>query len=495
MEVMPGPLRKQSWWNKDRRLITLLIKFNGSQATQQHDRIYALFGIASDAPDLPITYGSPFQHVFAQVISHLYVGHVGQSHLFGDRSPFRFQEVFSGVARAHQLPFRVFEIALQHSDEELAKQMIGLSDMNTYDDDAIFHYKWCEQYYQSVFILYAGNDELTNNSLTTIFQGTLRHRHYKICKDLGEIFGYESDEYELKWALPSMHIAAFKGLVSQILLVDPARLDSILALVLEAGSLQQLQVLLEYRLVGNKILDDTWFKVSFPNRSNEMLKFLLERRKAASIKGLSATDILWEVVMGTYHVSMLKTLIDCGADIHAAGHGYRTPLQGAVHSKRSDVTQILAKRGADLSLRDDKGDTLLHYAEQMDSGTTDDDMQKTICILHLYGGEEFAEDAEGRTPWQRNTRNRRGTKRRNKDEMRELFSLEKEEDMHLYLRLLQGREGSDTGNHPETAATSKRKRDDHEDVVELEDCPGSAHHNARMRLEEKDIACTRKGRL
>ncbi|KAK6825601.1 heterokaryon incompatibility protein-domain-containing protein [Apiospora arundinis] len=43
-DVMPGPLRKQSWWNADRRSITLLTKFHGSEATQEHDRIYALLG-------------------------------------------------------------------------------------------------------------------------------------------------------------------------------------------------------------------------------------------------------------------------------------------------------------------------------------------------------------------------------------------------------------------------------------------------------------------
>ncbi|KAK7984404.1 hypothetical protein PG989_011806 [Apiospora arundinis] len=58
MEVMPGPLRNQSWWTTDRRLITLLIKFHGSEATQEHDRIYALLGIASDAPVIPIDYGA-----------------------------------------------------------------------------------------------------------------------------------------------------------------------------------------------------------------------------------------------------------------------------------------------------------------------------------------------------------------------------------------------------------------------------------------------------
>ncbi|KAK7978654.1 hypothetical protein PG988_006144 [Apiospora saccharicola] len=489
MDVMPGPLRKQSWWNIDRRLITLLIKFHRSQATQQHDRIYALFGIASDAPDLPITYGCPFQHVFAQILSLLTFGDVSQSHLFGHKSPFRFEELFSGVTNAHELKFRVFELALQHSEEVLAKRLIGASDLYTDDYDAVSHYEWREPYYESVFTLYAGVDEHTYTSLAAIFQSTLRRHHYMVCIDICEIFGFVPDEYELKWALPSIPTSVFLGVVKQILAADSARLTSILALVLEAGHLQLLHVLLEHHsLVGYMILDDNRLKMSFPNPCNGILKFLLEGREAAGAIGFSATDIMWAVVLGAEHVSMLNALIDCGADIHAARHEYGTPLQRAVHSKHAKVAQILAKQGADLSLRDDKRDTLLHYAEQMDFGRKDDDMQRTICTLLLYGNEELAEDKEGRTPWQRNIRNRRGTKRRNKDEMFELFSLVKEEDMHLYLRLIQDREGGDTEHHPETTANSKRKR-------ELDDSQGSAHRNVRMRPKEEDLARTRKGGL
>ncbi|KAK8107025.1 heterokaryon incompatibility protein-domain-containing protein [Apiospora kogelbergensis] len=54
LEVMPGPLRQQSWWNADRRLIMLLTKFSGSKASQEHDLIYALLGIASDAETLDL---------------------------------------------------------------------------------------------------------------------------------------------------------------------------------------------------------------------------------------------------------------------------------------------------------------------------------------------------------------------------------------------------------------------------------------------------------
>lgn len=495
MDVMPGPLRRQSWWNNDRRLITLLVKFNGSQATQQHDRIYALFGIASDAPDLPITYGCPFQDVFAQIISLLTLGDVSQSHCFGDQSPFRFQEVFSRVGNGHELVFRLFEIALQHREEVLAKQLIGASDLDAKSYDAISLYGWYEPYYRSVFALYTGIHQQDYGSLTALFHETLYHLHYLVCIDLFEIFGYVPDDCELNSVTPYIPSSVFQIIIKPILIADPLRLTSIAAQVLRSGSPQQLQVLLEHSLVGDMVLDDNWLKASFSNPSDEMLKFLLERRKAAGAEGISVTDILWEVVLGAYHVSMLDTLIDCGADIHAKRPKYGTPLQEAIHSGRLEVSQILAKRGADLNSREENGDTLLHYVEQRDPGTEIDDIPEFISILLLYGADEMAKDIEGRTPWQRNTRNFRGAERRDEEEMLKLFSPVKKEDLPRYLGLLQGREGDDSRHrHSGTLASTKRRRDG-EDVGDPDDCQSFQHRSARKRPGEKDLACTRTGGL
>jgi hypothetical protein len=49
LDIMPGHLRKESWWNRDRDLYTLLKKFRGSQASDPRDMIYALLEISSDA--------------------------------------------------------------------------------------------------------------------------------------------------------------------------------------------------------------------------------------------------------------------------------------------------------------------------------------------------------------------------------------------------------------------------------------------------------------
>jgi ankyrin repeat protein len=51
LDIMPGPLRKHSWWAKNRELRTLLLKFRWSKSSDPTDAIYALLGISSDACD------------------------------------------------------------------------------------------------------------------------------------------------------------------------------------------------------------------------------------------------------------------------------------------------------------------------------------------------------------------------------------------------------------------------------------------------------------
>ncbi|EHK41032.1 hypothetical protein TRIATDRAFT_31940 [Trichoderma atroviride IMI 206040] len=56
LDVMPGPWRTSSWWNRNQDLYTLLSRFGGSQATEPRDLIYALRGMSSDAKDAPGLY-------------------------------------------------------------------------------------------------------------------------------------------------------------------------------------------------------------------------------------------------------------------------------------------------------------------------------------------------------------------------------------------------------------------------------------------------------
>jgi hypothetical protein len=54
LDIMPGPSRRESWWNMKPDLYTLLLKFTGSKAGDPRDMIYALLGIYSDALDTSV---------------------------------------------------------------------------------------------------------------------------------------------------------------------------------------------------------------------------------------------------------------------------------------------------------------------------------------------------------------------------------------------------------------------------------------------------------
>jgi ankyrin repeat protein len=51
IDIMPGPLRRKSWWAENRDLRTLLLKFRSSKASDPRDAIYALLGVSSDTSE------------------------------------------------------------------------------------------------------------------------------------------------------------------------------------------------------------------------------------------------------------------------------------------------------------------------------------------------------------------------------------------------------------------------------------------------------------
>lgn len=135
--IMPGPLRKQSWWNTDRTFLTLLGQFNESKATRAHDRIYALLGIASDAPELPIEYGCPFQQVVEQTVALLTLGDTKLGHLLRYRKPmgsitaFNLNRIFQGITDINSFALRVFKLACEDHAEEFLRHLIDSPLMRT----------------------------------------------------------------------------------------------------------------------------------------------------------------------------------------------------------------------------------------------------------------------------------------------------------------------------------------------------------------------------
>lgn len=75
LDIMPGPLRNRSWWSTEQRdLSTMLIKFQGSMAADERDKVYALLGIASDTSEtgfLKADYNKDVEDVIFEAVSFI----------------------------------------------------------------------------------------------------------------------------------------------------------------------------------------------------------------------------------------------------------------------------------------------------------------------------------------------------------------------------------------------------------------------------------------
>jgi hypothetical protein len=74
LDIMPGPLREESWWSQKRDLRTLLLKFAKTAASDPRDNIYALLGLSSDACNsdlLRADYSKSVQEVIKDVVLFL----------------------------------------------------------------------------------------------------------------------------------------------------------------------------------------------------------------------------------------------------------------------------------------------------------------------------------------------------------------------------------------------------------------------------------------
>lgn len=455
LEIMPGPLRKRSWWDKDRRLLTLVAKFNRSKATLEHDRIYALLGIASDAPNLPIDYACPFQQVVDQTVSVLMTGDVSPSLFLKKRADFTFSEVFHGISDTASFATRVWELALKYSEDKFLKCLIDTPILsNTVKRKLKKHY-YSLPYKWAVFFLY---DDCSTARVTDIrhhiFKRALREHHYFVCHKVCETYGFVPKPWDLKEFLPSISDSAFEDIVKRIRADDPAELYWILEHVVRSAHRQQINVLLDHGFDKARILDDNLVYMAIDCAPNDKgLRVLLERRKIAGIDGPSATSLMWRALFthrrhideNTFkgiisgRMAILNLLIDYGADIEARPYGV-TPVFAAVVFGLPGVAQLRAERGADLNSRHEVSSislgpvTPMHYAERQN-------FPNCVATLILSGADELAEDLEGRTPWQHNKGNASGQKQRDVGEF--LYLMHHTvywKHKHLYAEFVGGRQ-------------------------------------------------------
>lgn len=126
LDIMPGLSRKESWWGQDRNLHTLLMKFRGSEATDERDIIYALLGISSDEhihniliPD----YTKSLQQVIRDTVSFLLF------HTVQARSLYHFLNwtLSEFLGSLDLLGNAVLRSAIEHGQEVMVELLLAIN--------------------------------------------------------------------------------------------------------------------------------------------------------------------------------------------------------------------------------------------------------------------------------------------------------------------------------------------------------------------------------
>lgn len=150
LEIMPGLLRRTSWWSEDSTvdLLTLLRKFGRTNASDQRDRIYALLGLSAEAynsdilrPNYEISLQETIQHCVAYLLMKT---KDLPSHTPVEQLPKWDIDWF--LEALENLPFQVFKWATDHSNEALLTNFL-IAQNNKKDSQlmyAFIGYKGCQ---------------------------------------------------------------------------------------------------------------------------------------------------------------------------------------------------------------------------------------------------------------------------------------------------------------------------------------------------------------
>ena len=90
--------------------------------------------------------------------------------------------------------------------------------------------------------------------------------------------------------------------------------------------------------------------------------------------------------------SLVKLLIDHGADVNRADSYGHTPLMWGASFPDAGLTEMLLREGADVNARRPDGTSVLHVAIHSDAGPD------TVRLLLAAGADPAVRDGEGKTP-------------------------------------------------------------------------------------------------
>lgn len=411
LDIMPGHIRKDSWWSRRPNLYMLLRKFVTCEATDLRDRIYALLGIASDTHESGIflpDYGMTVQQVIQRTISFLLFQEVL------DNSIYKFPDwsmdaLIYNIQKPVQLAQEIFLWALNNSNERLAIRLLQQKEFDVNKDGTrgntpllILAERGC---HDMVLQSLLARDDVDvniqdNENLDTALVIATQNGHKRAVEAL---VGHENTNLNSRGssanAMTPLLLATSKGQVDlvKLFLDKGANIEAkdiygctplwisasnghqgIVSLLLEKGA----DIKSEDHLGYNPI----WISAS--NGHQQIVKMLLEKGAQLGIGDYGSMPPVpahnWQEVVG----KLLRQAASLG--IREVAHN-RSLLFSATLYKLSDIANLLIEMGADVDIKDAKGRSALSIAAE-------NDRSSIIAVLLNWGASIELRDNNRRTP-------------------------------------------------------------------------------------------------
>ncbi|KLU86792.1 hypothetical protein MAPG_05802 [Magnaporthiopsis poae ATCC 64411] len=370
LDILPGPRRGSSWWKERRDLETLLTRFAAHEATDQVDRIYALFGISSDIctssllrPDYEIDPCRTVQNTMGQLLLSNITDQPLRESLTAMLPRWDVAKFMSGLPRLRR---EVFRFAITNNRKKLAVHVLPALSFTDLNEPAP-HFADIIDPTVSVVVNYRSKPLLwdAQNELEGVVRLLVEAGADKEAKD-------HCGRTLLPWAAQNGY-------------------EGVARLLLEAGA--------DKEATGNGSTPLNW-AVEFGTRTAPMdtlVKYsvqhfvpvhLITHKEAKSPYGL--TPLLWAVKKGNESVASL--LLKAGADKEAKDADGFTPLLWAAKNRNESVASLLVNAGADKEAKGADGFTPLFWAVRHGR------QEGLVRLLVEAGADKEAKDDEGLTP-------------------------------------------------------------------------------------------------